>query len=149
MDEPSARIDLSELKSERVFVEELLIVLPSEHPTIRHAADLKVSTLAALEPGCTYRNLAEQWTRACKTISTVELSSYHAILASVSAGNAVGVMPRSVLDLMQRPFNVKTHSLGTVDTLLIRRKNDHSAIFTSFHQELTSAQSSKKAAARV
>jgi DNA-binding transcriptional LysR family regulator len=136
-EDASLGIDLSDLMSRRVFVEDIVIVLPADHPPVRIAADLRVDTLAALEPGCTYRRVAERWCRRAGAVQTMELGSYHAILASVTAGNAVGVMPQSVLDLLHRPDSVKTHALGTIDTLLIRRQDECPAAFDAFSDMLS------------
>jgi DNA-binding transcriptional LysR family regulator len=129
--------ELKKLETEQVFVEDLLLVLPSGHPSIQSAADLRVASLAALEPGCTYRRIAENWARKSSALQTTELGSYHAILASVATGNAAGVMPRSVLDLMHWPTSVPTHQLGSVDTILIYRKNDRPSAFNAFHEVLS------------
>jgi DNA-binding transcriptional LysR family regulator len=129
--------DSKGLEYHRIFAEDLLIVLPFNHPGIRSAADLRVETLAALEPGCAYRNIAERWIEKDGRARTVQHSSYHAILASVTAGNAAGVVPRSLLDLMQWPAKLSTHPLETVDTLLIRRKDSRSPVFTAFLETLT------------
>jgi DNA-binding transcriptional LysR family regulator len=134
--------DPEQMEAERVFVENLLIVLPPDHPEIRSAADLCVDTLAALEPGCTYRRIAEKWARREKPLRTLELSSYHAILASVATGNTIGVVPQSVLDLMRRPGGTKTYQLGLIDTLLVRRKDSRSMIFHAFLDVLTAGQES-------
>lgn len=125
-------VDLELLETERVFVEDLVVILPPSHPAVRSAADLRVDALAALEPGCTYRRIAENWGRTSASLRTLEVGSYHAILASVATGNSVGVMPRSVLDMMNCPVDVKTHALGAVDTLLVRRKGDRSMAFDAF-----------------
>lgn len=129
--------ELQSLEAERVFIEDLLIVLPSGHPKIRSAADLRVGSLAALEPGCTYRRIAEHWASQSSSLPTTELGSYHAILASVATGDAAGVMPGSVLDLMHWPANVQTHPLGPVETLLIYRKNEHPSAFSAFQEVLS------------
>ncbi|WP_017967507.1 LysR family transcriptional regulator [Rhizobium leguminosarum] len=129
--------ELKALEMEPIFVEELLIVLPSGHPSIKSAADLRVGSLAALEPGCTYRRIAENWARKSSALPTSELGSYHAILASVATGNTAGVMPRSVLDLMHWPTPVQTHHLGLVETLLVYRRNDRPSAFNAFHEVLS------------
>ncbi|MBY5360868.1 LysR family transcriptional regulator [Rhizobium leguminosarum] len=129
--------ELKALEMEPIFVEELLIVLPSGHPSIKSAADLRVGSLAALEPGCTYRRIAENWARKSSALPTSELGSYHAILASVATGNTAGVMPRSVLDLMHWPTPVQTHQLGPVETLLVYRRNDRPSAFNAFHEVLS------------
>ncbi|NEI38145.1 LysR family transcriptional regulator [Rhizobium leguminosarum] len=129
--------ELKALEMEPIFVEELLIVLPSGHPSIKSAADLRVGSLAALEPGCTYRRIAENWARKSSALPTSELGSYHAILASVATGNTAAVMPRSVLDLMHWPTPVQTYQLGPVETLLVYRRNDRPSAFNAFHEVLS------------
>ncbi|MBB3916710.1 LysR family transcriptional regulator [Rhizobium fabae] len=133
--------ELMALDMEPIFVEELLIVLPSGHPSIKSAADLRVGALAALEPGCTYRRIAESWARKSTALPTSELGSYHAILASVATGNTAGVMPKSVLDLMHWPTVVQTHPLGPVETLLVTRKSDRPSAFNAFHEVLSATKS--------
>lgn len=135
-EDPDFDAELEALEAEPVFVEDLLIVLPSGHPPIGSAADLRVGSIAALEPGCTYRRIAENWARVSSRVRTSELGSYHAILASVATGNAAGVMPKSVLDLMRWPASVQTHQLGPVETLLVYRSNVSSSAFAAFHEVL-------------
>ncbi|MBZ7925642.1 LysR family transcriptional regulator [Ensifer adhaerens] len=113
---------LKELDSDPIYREDVLIVLPASHPPIKTALDVRVNWLAALEPGCTYRRVAEQWARSSTTIATKEVSSYHAILASVAAGDAIGVVPRSVFELMDWPGAAQIHSLSEIQTLLVYRK---------------------------
>jgi len=130
-----------DLEGVRVFVEELLLVLPARHPDVTDAADLQVGVLATLEPGCTYRRLAEDWlargrSAGDRPVKRLELGSYHAILACVSAGTSIGVVPRSVLELQRDPLDIRTHSLGCVDILLIRRRGYRSAAFDAFLQIL-------------
>lgn len=132
---PDESTSLGELEAERVFTEELLIVMPGDHPEIGSAIDLRVDTLVALEPGCTYRRLAEGWARQSADLRTAEVASYHAILASVAARGAVGVIPRSVLELMPR-LPIRTHCLGAVDTLLIRRRGARPSAFDAFFAAL-------------
>ncbi|WP_448954099.1 LysR substrate-binding domain-containing protein [Labrys neptuniae] len=128
--------DAERLEADTVFTEDLLIVLPPSHPPIASAADLRVDSLAALEPGCTYRAVAERWAESAKGLRLHELTSYHAMLAAVSTGTAVGVMPRSVLDLLPGGSGVRTHRLGPVDTLLVRRRGEASPAFTALRQAL-------------
>lgn len=134
-----------DLEGVRVFVEELLLVLPARHPDVTDAADLQVGILAALAPGCTYRRLAEDWlargrSAGDRPVKRLELGSYHAILACVSAGTSIGVVPRSVLELPREPLDIRTHSLGYVDTLLIRRRGYRSAAFDALLQILQGAE---------
>ncbi len=113
---------LADLDGDPIYREDVLIVLPASHPPIKTALDVRVNWLAALEAGCTYRRVAEQWARPSPTIATKEVSSYHAILASVAAGDAIGVVPRSVFELMDWPGDARTHPLREIQTLLIYRR---------------------------
>ena len=124
------------LHATRVFQEELLLILPSNHAPLRDAGDIRPTALAALEPGCTYRRIAERWVRLGADVPTVELTSYHSILAHVVAGNAVGVIPRSVLDGMHWTTDITVHSLGAVDTLLISRNDRRSDPLRGFEEML-------------
>ncbi|MGH6883990.1 MAG: LysR substrate-binding domain-containing protein, partial [Hypericibacter sp.] len=129
--------DPERLEAEQVFTEELLIILPAGHPPIETAADVHVDTLAALEGGCTYRSIAEAWARKAPSLPrTQEVASYHAMLASVSAGNAIGVMPRSVLDLLPGGEKAGTRSLGSVATLLVWRRGKALPALEAFRRSL-------------
>lgn len=122
------------LEGVRVFTEELLLVLPAGHPEPRSAADLKVETLAAFETGCTYRRLAEAWLEKGRErpLKLLELSSYHAILACVAAGNSIGIVPRSVLEVHRPALALRTQPLTRVDTMLVRRRGYRSAAYEAF-----------------
>ncbi|MBB3590437.1 DNA-binding transcriptional LysR family regulator [Rhizobium sp. BK529] len=130
----SAGVDADDLHRARVCEEDLLLVLPPHHASVAAPQDIRLPALAALEPGCTYRQIAERWIRAGASLPTVEMTSYHAILAQVVAGNAVGVMPRSVLDMLPWRAEVTIHRLGPVDTLLISRRERRSKPLQVFEQ---------------
>jgi len=130
----SAGPDAGDLHSARVYEEDLLLVLPPHHASVAVPQDIRLPALAALEPGCTYRQIAERWMRAGANLPTVEMTSYHAILAQVITGNAVGVMPRSVLDMLPWNKEVTIHRLGLVDTLLISRRQQRSDPLQAFEQ---------------
>ena len=120
-----------------VFCEELLLALPADHPPISGPQDVQPGTLAAFERGCSYRHIAQQWLAArTPPLQWLELGSYHAILACVAAGNCVGVVPRSVLELARTPPALHLHPLQSVDTLLVRRAGYRSAALDALQQAL-------------
>lgn len=131
-----ADLDLGRFEARRIYLEDLILVLPPKHPEVKAAADLRVGTLAVMEPGCTYRRMAEEWAEDAASPRTLELGSYHAILASIVAGNAFGVMPRSVYDLLRWPADIVTREIGAVETFLVRRKGDRSDAFEAFYDVL-------------
>lgn len=120
-----------------VFCEELLLALPADHPPIHGPQEVQPGTLVAFEAGCSYRRIAQQWLAArTPPLQLLELGSYHAILACVAAGNCVGVVPRSVLELARTPAALSLHPLQSVDTLLVRRAGYRSAALEALQQTL-------------
>lgn len=107
-------------RGDPVFREDLLLVLPQAHEPITTPADLQVSQIAVLEPGCTYRQMAERWIAGTGHVELVEVNSYHAIAATVLAGSAAGIVPRSVLDFINWHDRDNSLLLSAVDTLMIR-----------------------------
>lgn len=127
----------SALDGTRVFTEELLLVVPAGHPPIHGPADVVPPTLAAFEPGCTYRRLAQDWLAPrAQPLRVLELGSYHAILACVAGGNCAGVVPRSVLELSPQAGLLGCHPLTTIDTLLLWRRGYQSAALAALRQVL-------------
>lgn len=136
---PDQRSDAA-LDAVPVFREELLLVLPAGHAPLHGPQDVQPATLAVFEPGCTYRRIAQQWLAArTPPVQLLELGSYHAILACVAAGNCVGVVPRSVLELARTPPALHLHPLQSMDTLLVRRAGYRSAALDALQQTLIDA----------
>ncbi|HCU2033126.1 TPA: LysR family transcriptional regulator [Pseudomonas aeruginosa] len=116
----------SGLRGEPLFREELLMILPAEHPPVHDVAEVRLRTLAGFARGCTYRQLAEDSLGTPLTVQ--EVGSYHAILACVAAGACVGVLPRSVLQLLGTP-PLRSLPLAEVDTWLVWREGYATAAF--------------------
>ncbi|MEV1734896.1 LysR family transcriptional regulator NmoR [Pseudomonas aeruginosa] len=122
----AGELDGSGLRGEPLFREELLMILPAEHPPVHDVAEVRLRTLAGFARGCTYRQLAEDSLGTPLTVQ--EVSSYHAILACVAAGACVGVLPRSVLQLLGTP-PLRSLPLAEVDTWLVWREGYATAAF--------------------
>ncbi|MBG5229846.1 LysR family transcriptional regulator [Pseudomonas aeruginosa] len=119
-------LDGSGLRGAPLFREELLMILPAEHPPVHDVAEVRLRTLAGFARGCTYRQLAEDSLGTPLTVQ--EVGSYHAILACVAAGACVGVLPRSVLQLLGTP-PLRSLPLAEVDTWLVWREGYATAAF--------------------
>ncbi len=122
----AGELDGSGLRGEPLFREELLMILPAEHPPVHDVAEVRLRTLAGFARGCTYRQLAEDSLATPLTVQ--EVGSYHAILACVAAGACVGVLPRSVLQLLGTP-PLRSLPLAEVDTWLVWREGYATAAF--------------------
>lgn len=117
------------LSATPLYKEELLLVTPRSHRRVRSPEDVMLDTLIVFEQGCAYRRHAESWFagqgKGGVPVRTLELASYHAILACVAAGAGVAVVPRSVIAMQMEPHGFATHSLGRdgrVTTFLISRR---------------------------
>ncbi|EOA02145.1 LysR family transcriptional regulator [Herbaspirillum frisingense GSF30] len=126
-----------------LFKEELMLVTPRSHRRVRSPEDVTLDTLIVFEQGCAYRRHAQTWFathgRGGVPVRTLELASYHAILACVAAGAGVAVVPRSVIAMQMEPHGFATHSLGRdgrVTTYLISRRDRYSASFLALRSLL-------------
>ncbi|MGN6651247.1 LysR family transcriptional regulator [Trinickia sp.] len=139
---PDSSVLTDEFESVAVFAEELVMVTPRGHRAIGAANDIALSTLIAFERGCAYRSYVERWyaEHGLRPARTLELGSYHAIIACVAAGAGVAVAPRSVLDLHPASAqDVAIHPLGrlgAVPTLLIWRRGHGSAALDALREAL-------------
>jgi len=127
-------IEDAALSATPLYKEELLLVTPRSHRRVRSPEDVQLDTLIVFEQGCAYRRHAESWFagqgRGGAPVRTLELASYHAILACVAAGAGVAVVPRSVIAMQMEPHGFVTHSLGRdgrVTTYLISRRERSTA----------------------
>ncbi|WP_307873418.1 LysR substrate-binding domain-containing protein [Burkholderia sp. Se-20378] len=117
------------LESTLAYVEELVIIGPKDHPSIRSARDLQTGTLLAFEPDCPHRQRLEAWCALDNVAPRriVEVGSYHAILGCCVAGMGVALIPAAVLDTYTERTKLSVHDLkgkySSVRTLLIWRKD--------------------------
>lgn len=125
------------LQSAPVWEESLLLLLPPADAKASTPAELGTRTLAAFRPGCTYRAMAEQRLGivAGSEWRIQELGSYHAMVAAVSAGACVTLLPRSVLELSRVPGDLATLEMGTVSTRLLWRCGYETPAFQAFAGE--------------
>ncbi|MEE3047001.1 MAG: LysR substrate-binding domain-containing protein [Pseudomonadota bacterium] len=123
-----------------MFREELVLLLPADHPDIEHASEINVRSLATFETGCTYRMLAEEWLTGFGSIrehyAVQEVRSYHAMFACTAAGSCISIMPRSIVNQMHHLGTVKEHPIMTVDTHLATRPQFDTRAFREFRRIL-------------
>jgi DNA-binding transcriptional LysR family regulator len=89
------------LETQHAFDEELVVIQPRSAPAIRSARDVTGRTVIAFSSGCSYRRRLEEWLGDAGVVPSqvMEFGSYHAIIACVSAGAGIAIVPRSVLKL--------------------------------------------------
>ena len=128
------------LEGEVLFREELLLLLPADHPPVQEPADVRLRTLAGFAQGCSYRQIGERWLGQSGAPPRVqEVGSYHAILACVAAGTCAGVVPRALLELQRTPPALRQVPLLEVDTLLVWRRGYAAPAFRAWREQLGSA----------
>jgi len=130
-----------ELSYLSVYREELLLLVPPNHPEALRAEDLKITTLAVFPEGCSYRRVLEAWLNTGNPVGkpswrVMELSSYHTLLACVAAGSCFALCPKSILDRQRSPIDVRTRKIATIDTYLITRSRYRSHAYDALRLAL-------------
>jgi DNA-binding transcriptional LysR family regulator len=117
------------------FHEELVLALPPGTPA-EH--DPGASTLIAFPAGCAYRRIVSDWlrTRGTAPLRTIELASYHAILACVAGGVGWAIVPAALLDIYPQRGLIATRKLPRAvarqTTWLVRRRQSDSPAIEAF-----------------
>jgi len=115
-----------------VFAERLIVISSPDHPPIKHARDVEGVSLIAFPEGCAYRRVMQRWLGrdSLAPFRVLELSSYHAIVACVTAGTGIALLPEAVLDTMPH-VKVRRHAIpkaqARITTPLVWRRGEMSA----------------------
>jgi DNA-binding transcriptional LysR family regulator len=131
-----------------VFRERLVVISTLDHAPIRRAGDVKSASLIAFPDGCAYRRVLQRWLGAdgFGGKRTMELASYHAIVACVASGAGIALVPESVLDTMPQAL-VARHALpkalAEIRTPLVWRDGEISPPVLALRTLVASLQHSK------
>jgi DNA-binding transcriptional LysR family regulator len=134
-----------------VFSERLTLISSAAHPPIKRARDVEGASLIAFPEGCAYRRVLQRWlgVDSLAPFRVLELSSYHAIVACVSAGTGIAIVPESVLDTMPHT-TVRRHPIpkaqSQVTTPLVWRRGEISASVLALRTLLAGLPKQKAAA---
>jgi DNA-binding transcriptional LysR family regulator len=135
-----------------VFVERLTLISSMDHAPIKRASDVAGDSLIAFPEGCAYRRVLQRWLGrdSLATFRVLELSSYHAIIACVTAGAGVALMPQSVLDAIPEA-KVRRHAIpraqAHITTPLVWRRGEISPSVLALRTLLARGQSGPTASA--
>ncbi|MCY0386536.1 LysR substrate-binding domain-containing protein [Robbsia sp. Bb-Pol-6] len=111
-----------------LYKENLVLIAARDQPAIRRPADIAGGAIFTFRQTCSYRRRFERWFEADGAMPAriVEIESYHSMLACVSAGAGVALLPERVLAGLQGGGRVSVHTLdaphGTGETWLVWRK---------------------------
>jgi DNA-binding transcriptional LysR family regulator len=120
-----------ELASLPLFTERLTLISAIGHAPVRKPQDVAYDSVIAFPNGCAFRRRLYRWLgdTSGATTRTLDLASYHAMVACVGAGTGVALVPESVLETMPLA-RVQRHALARryshVVTPLIWRPNEQS-----------------------
>jgi len=134
-----------------VFTERLTLISGLDHAPIRRASDVEGDTLIAFPEGCAYRRVLQRWLGrdSLATFRVLELSSYHAIVACVTAGAGIALMPESVLEVIPHA-RVRRHPIpkaqANITTPLVWRRGELSPSVLALRTLLAALPKEKRAA---
>ncbi|MGI4982429.1 MAG: putrescine utilization regulator PtrR [Janthinobacterium lividum] len=116
------------LEGRPLYREKLVLIAAWDHAPIRRPQDIPGGTIFTFRQTCSYRRRFERWFEDAGVMPTriVEIESYHSMLACVSAGAGVALLPEMVLAGLQGGARVSVHELdaphGASQTWLVWRK---------------------------
>jgi DNA-binding transcriptional LysR family regulator len=134
-----------------VFSERLTLISSPDHPVIRRASDVDGASLIAFPEGCAYRRVLQRWLGrdSLVTYRVLELASYHAIVACVTAGAGIALMPESVLDAIPHA-KVRRHAIpraqAQITTPLVWRRGELSPSVLALRTLVADLSKQKRAA---
>jgi DNA-binding transcriptional LysR family regulator len=112
-----------------VFAERLTLISSLDHAPIKRAGDVEGDTIIAFPEGCAYRRVLQRWLGrdSLAAIRVLELASYHAIVACVTAGAGIALIPESVLAVIPQA-EVRRHAIpkaqSAITTPLVWRRGE-------------------------
>jgi len=142
----------NDLQTQAVFTEELVLITPKTFQKVRTPKDIGKRTVIAFATGCSYRRRLEAWFSTAKVVPdhVMEMGSYHAIVACVSAGAGVAVVPRGILGVTAAEKDIMVHALppevAKAKTHLIWRHGHESVALDALRKELVRKLYSRPAA---
>ncbi|WP_369787931.1 LysR substrate-binding domain-containing protein [Rouxiella sp. WC2420] len=103
-----------EIEGVPAFNEEMVLISALNHPNVTRARDISGSTIYAFRANCSYRRLFENWFAQDDAVpgKIYEMESYHGIVACVTAGAGLALVPASMLETMPGKNGVKVYPLG-------------------------------------
>ncbi|MGB9097763.1 putrescine utilization regulator PtrR [Erwinia sp.] len=122
-----------QLEGVPAFAEEMVLISSLNHPPVNCADDINGSTIYAFRANCSYRRLFENWFALDNAApgKIFEMESYHGIVACVSAGAGLAMIPKSMLENMPGRSSVMAWPVaeerGHLNIWLVWRKGSRSA----------------------
>ncbi len=106
-------IDDDDLTGCAAFHEKLVLISPlGEQPMVTQPGR-PGHMIFAFRPSCSYRQRLESWMKYAgfHANSTMEIQSYHSMVACVASGAGIAMLPRSLLEQMPSKERVQVHEL--------------------------------------
>jgi DNA-binding transcriptional LysR family regulator len=103
-----------------VFKERLVLISSPDHAPIRRASDMNDDSIISFPNGCAYRRALQRWLGrdSLSGVRVLNVHSYHAIVACVSCGTGIALVPESVLDTMPNT-RVRRHPISKTQANIV------------------------------
>jgi DNA-binding transcriptional LysR family regulator len=136
-------VDHPNLTAETIYTEELVLLTAPDVASIDEQLRTRNLRIVVLRAGCSYRLMLEAWLarRGIVGVHPLEFGTLEAVIGCVSAGLGITLLPRALIGHVWREGKVAcfplAHAEGRVETLFIRRRDEHaSSALTAFIEHI-------------
>ncbi|MFS7194359.1 LysR substrate-binding domain-containing protein [Rahnella inusitata] len=108
-----APIDFDDLNGCISYRERMVVISPLNQSPLEPPAGRSGHTVFAFRPSCSYRQRLQAWIKQMNVpvANTMEIQSYHSMMACVASGAGIAMVPRSVLEQLPGHERVQIHEI--------------------------------------
>ena len=106
-------IDFDDLNGCISYRERMVVITPPGESPLEAPAGRSGHTVFAFRPSCSYRQRLQGWIKQMNVpvANTLEIQSYHSMMACVASGAGIALVPRSVLEQLPGHERVNIHEI--------------------------------------
>jgi len=106
-------IDFDDINGCIAFRERMVVISPLGESPLENPPGRPGHTVFAFRPSCSYRSRLQAWIKhtGLSVTNTMEIQSYHSMVACVASGAGIAMVPRSVLEQLPGHERVQVNEI--------------------------------------
>ncbi|GBU14223.1 transcriptional regulator [Enterobacterales bacterium] len=106
-------IDFDDINGCIAFRERMVVISPLGEAPLQNPPGRPSHTVFAFRPSCSYRTRLQAWIKhtGLPVTNTMEIQSYHSMVACVASGAGIAMVPRSVLEQLPGHERVQVNDI--------------------------------------